>query len=150
MAKFPARVLAGAAIFLDDKESFALNGNVGRHSRGFHASLGEHAGHPVDCRAGAQLDGIAGAGCAQVGVEKIAKQDPDVFVIHIDVDDIRTGIKRQVPHVFDNHCPRHSSSGIEHEVFEQAKFFGRKLNSLAGAFHPAFHPVELQIGNVKH
>ena len=55
-----ARVV-GSPVFLDYEKSLALNGNIRRHTRGFHAALREHTRHASYLHSRAQLHGISGA-----------------------------------------------------------------------------------------
>src|SRR5271169_2523601 len=68
----------------------------------------------------------------------------------IDVDYVGGRIKREIPDVLNDHGASDTTSGIEHQVFQQGKLFRRQLDPAPGAFDESLHPVDFQIGNRKH
>src|SRR5215471_11232306 len=67
----------------------------------------------------------------------------------IDVDDIGRRIEIEIPDVLQHHGPRHHPAFVAHEIFQQLKLLGEKLDVRAAPARGARDQVNRQIADTK-
>ena len=58
-------------------------------------------------------------------------------------------IEMVIPHIVQQHGPRHHLPGMAHKIFQQPKFTRLKLYLLAAAFDHMFHDIKFKVGNLE-
>src|SRR5262245_21746247 len=74
----------------------------------------------------------------------LAAQAPD-----IDVDDIGRRIEMKIPDVLQQHRPRDDAALIAHQIFQELKFLGQKLDVLAVPAHGPRDQVDRKIADTQ-
>lgn len=69
-------------------------------------------------------------------------------MVDIDIHHIRGGIKREIPHILQNHRSRNSAAAIAYQVFEQRKFGAGQLDLPHAAWDRVADTVQLKIGEL--
>src|SRR5271156_524453 len=68
----------------------------------------------------------------------------------IDVDDVGRGVEMEIPHMLQQHRPRHDLALVANEIFEDLEFPGQQLDVAAATAHGSRHQVELEITDTQH
>src|SRR5262249_12590240 len=63
----------------------------------------------------------------------------------VNVDDVRHGIKMQIPHVLQQHRARHDLAGVANEICKQLELLRQQLDLAALSAHAAGEQVHLQV-----
>src|ERR1700704_2786121 len=63
---------------------------------------------------------------------------------------LRLRIEMKVPHVLQQHRPRHYTAGIAHQVFKQLKLTGLQSNILVTAPNPPRNEIHLEVCHPQH
>src|SRR5215472_14787850 len=66
-------------------------------------------------------------------------------IIHVHVNHVGHGVRRQLPDKLDDHVAGDATPGVPHEILEEAELLGRQLNRLARAPDRSLHAIQLQI-----
>src|SRR5271169_4691479 len=68
----------------------------------------------------------------------------------IDVDDVGGGVEMEIPHMLEQHRPRHDLALVANEIFEDLEFPWQQLDVPAAAGHGSRHQVQLEIADAEH
>src|SRR5271168_5166603 len=65
-------------------------------------------------------------------------------VADLDVNDVGLRHEFEIPHILEQHCPRHDLAGATHEVFQQGEFPRQEIDQFAVAARGPLDEVHFQ------